>query len=657
MTTYNTMNSVPSADARDRYDNSQVFDEYVTGTELKTPDRLGKQRKTIAGMEFEFGSAQDERDAAFQAFLESSGWSSLGVYAAGLSIVSHSQTVDYQGQPYQLKSSVPASISSPYVTTGNWAIEGSNFKLVGDNSLRQELASSSGATKIGTPTGTVQHSLDAADSKVQALAVSLGKSFKSFGMVADYVSPSNRGTVNKGAWKAMFEAGGGRFYGEIGAQYYLGAIAATEILATVTHGQPIFIDLQGGTLWLDMVTPDQGRLTAALIHTTDTPLYCYNGSIRCLTEAVYPTRGIMPFYCNALNKPTRGYGLGDMYIEKMADMFTVAGPMGELVNRISGISFDGHVTANGCYYGFNGQWTGDDVTGAYTSIGANRSYFAYGGSGHDLTVISRDGRNSTGDVIIQAYEKGVTQNINLKIIQINGLAPIKVTFTQDRANAPAQSGMTVRAVKIDATITNFFSGYPPLVVSHQVGDVVQATSNAVVDGLSFNINQDWQNGTASNPQSLVVYTDFASKPRIELNDGARVSLYALNGAALIQNGKTTMSAAARATEFLIPRRMVFNRDTGSGLAIVRFLVSFQGLNAAGVAATAVEEIWAETAIASTGQTTLRTKKNTRLFGSSDTTIYIGLALVGNDYRINITGQSTTYEYNVMCASIEKIAQA
>lgn len=657
MTTYNTMNPVPSADARDRYDNSQVFDELMNGAAPNTPDRLGVLRQSWAGMEAAFAGSETDRAEAFQTFLANSGWSSLGAYGAGIQIISHTQTVDYQGQPYQLKSTVPASLDAPYVTTGNWSVEGVNFKLVGDNSLRQELADPAGASKVGTPAGTVQQVLDAADSKVQALAVSLGKSFKSFGMVADYVSPSNRGTVNKAAWKAMFESGGGRFYGEVGAQYYLGAIAATEILATITHGEPIFIDLQGGTLWLDMVSPDQGRLTAALGVTTDTPLYCYGGSIRCLSKAVYPTRGIMPFYCQALNKPTRGYGLGNMYIENMADMFTVAGPMGELVNRISGISFDGHVTARGCYYGFNAQWTGDDVTGSYTSIDHNRSYFVYGCSGHDVTVISRDGRNSTGDVIVQAYEKGITQNINLKIIQINGLAPIKVTFTQDRANAAAQSGMTVRAIKIDATVTNFFSGYPPLVLSHQVGADVLATSNAVVDGLSFNINQDWQNGTASNPQALVVFTDFASKPRIELNDGARVSLYALNGAALIQNGKTTMSAKGPAAEFIIPRRMVFNRDTGQGGAIVRFIVSFQGLNAAGVTATAVEEIWAETAIASTGQTTLRTKKDTRLFGTADTTVYIGLALVGNDYRINVDGASTTYEYNVMCASIEKIAQA
>lgn len=149
MTTYNTKNPVPSADARDRYDNSQVFDELMNGAAPSTPDRLGVLRQSWAGMEQAFAGSEAERAAVFQAFLEAIGWSSLGAYAAGINIVSHTQTVDYQGQPYQLKPSVPASLETPYVTTGNWAVEGVNFKLVGDNSLRQTLQAPEGAGLVG----------------------------------------------------------------------------------------------------------------------------------------------------------------------------------------------------------------------------------------------------------------------------------------------------------------------------------------------------------------------------------------------------------------------------------------------------------------------------------------------------------------------------
>lgn len=160
MTTYNTGNPVPSADARDRYDNSQVFDELMNGQAPVTPDRKGTLRQSWAGMEKDFSLSQAQRSsafssdqaaraAAFQAFIDASGWSSLGDYAAGIEIVSHSQVVEYEGQPYSLVSTVPASIDSPYVTTGNWATESVNLKLVGDSSLRQDLARPDGAQLVG----------------------------------------------------------------------------------------------------------------------------------------------------------------------------------------------------------------------------------------------------------------------------------------------------------------------------------------------------------------------------------------------------------------------------------------------------------------------------------------------------------------------------
>lgn len=161
MTTYNTGNPVPSADARDRYDNSQTLDEVVNGDSASYTTRTGKQVISLGGMNSRFNNAQDERESAFnlsqeekqeafQSFLDGTGWSSLGAYGAGVSITSHTQTVDYQGQPYQLKPSIPASLQTPYVTTGAWATEGVNFKLVGDNSLRQDLSSPTGSGMVST---------------------------------------------------------------------------------------------------------------------------------------------------------------------------------------------------------------------------------------------------------------------------------------------------------------------------------------------------------------------------------------------------------------------------------------------------------------------------------------------------------------------------
>ena len=162
MTTYNTGNPVPSADARDRYDNSQTLDEVITGPFTYYANRIGNNVLSLKGMEILFNASQEYRESAFQVFLEGSGWSSIGAYTAGVIITSHAQTVDYLGQPYQLKPSIPASISNPYTVTGNWAAESQNFKLVGDNSLRQELAGPNGSDLIGCKlslTGSIQRSI------------------------------------------------------------------------------------------------------------------------------------------------------------------------------------------------------------------------------------------------------------------------------------------------------------------------------------------------------------------------------------------------------------------------------------------------------------------------------------------------------------------
>lgn len=147
---YLTGNPLGSTDVRDLLDNAIGLDDALNDLVNSTwTDRFGRVRKTLKGYDSEFEADQAARAAAFQAFLDASGWSSLGAYAAGINIISHTQTVDYEGQPYQLKPSVPASVDAPYVTTGNWAVEGSNFKLVGDNSLRQDLGEPTGAKMSG----------------------------------------------------------------------------------------------------------------------------------------------------------------------------------------------------------------------------------------------------------------------------------------------------------------------------------------------------------------------------------------------------------------------------------------------------------------------------------------------------------------------------
>lgn len=219
MTTYNTGNPVPSADARDRYDNSQTLDEVVNGDSESYTSRTGKQVISLGGMNSRFNNAQEARESAFnlsqeafQSFLEGSGWSSIGAYGAGLAITSHTQTVDYLGQPYSLKPSIPASLDSPYITTGVWATEGVNFKLVGDNSLRQDLAGDDGGDLIFNLeplTGAVRRSL----TQYQG----------------DTISASRFGPEPNGKYRPLSE-----FYPDLSsAQFHYATVPITSLLQSI----------------------------------------------------------------------------------------------------------------------------------------------------------------------------------------------------------------------------------------------------------------------------------------------------------------------------------------------------------------------------------------------------------------------------------------
>lgn len=145
MTTYNTGNPLGSTDPRDLYDNAENFDEAVNSEESQWVDRFGRPRLPLMEQERQFVSDQERREGEFQAdqssreavfsdFLQASGYQDLGEYSPGIEITAHNQYVTFGGQPYTLKPSIPV----PYTTSGEWT--GDDFKLIGDGSLRQDLA-------------------------------------------------------------------------------------------------------------------------------------------------------------------------------------------------------------------------------------------------------------------------------------------------------------------------------------------------------------------------------------------------------------------------------------------------------------------------------------------------------------------------------------
>lgn len=151
---YNTGNPVGSTSPKDLSDNAQNLDLLLLGENPSYLDRKGAPRKSWKGMEAEYVAgqllrttefyfAQMDREAGFIKFLESSGYEAPLPYTLGITLERPTQTVTYMGHEYRVKSQFLP------LTTTVWATDEPKLKLIGDDSLRQSLASSTGAQLVG----------------------------------------------------------------------------------------------------------------------------------------------------------------------------------------------------------------------------------------------------------------------------------------------------------------------------------------------------------------------------------------------------------------------------------------------------------------------------------------------------------------------------
>lgn len=126
---YNTGNPVGpdgSSDPRDLYDTAGVADLFAHGMDVSFPDRLGRQRKSIHGMEVDFFN-----------LMQTTGWETAFIQYAGGAIVQRAtQLVQYPantGELYRVKNQGDL----PLTLTGTWATDAPKLVSVGDASVRQ----------------------------------------------------------------------------------------------------------------------------------------------------------------------------------------------------------------------------------------------------------------------------------------------------------------------------------------------------------------------------------------------------------------------------------------------------------------------------------------------------------------------------------------
>ena len=132
--THNTGNPIGSTSPKDLSDNTRSLDYLCLGPDHAYLDRKGVPRKSWKGMEEGFSADQEARESQFSAFLDSSGYEAPVEYSPGIVLCRATQTVTYLGKEYRAKSQFLP------LTTMDWVSDEPKLKLVGDDSLRQEVS-------------------------------------------------------------------------------------------------------------------------------------------------------------------------------------------------------------------------------------------------------------------------------------------------------------------------------------------------------------------------------------------------------------------------------------------------------------------------------------------------------------------------------------
>lgn len=160
-----------SPSLKDVDDNARSLDLLVCGESPTYMDRRGVQRRSWAGMEGEFSAEQIARKKQFDVFLNSSGFEAPMPYEAGIELIRITQTVTYDKKDYRAKSE-----ALPF-TTSDWATDVSKLVLIGDDSLRQQLADHSnpnnGVGMLAFPRTSVAAAASSASRVLSALRVNI----------------------------------------------------------------------------------------------------------------------------------------------------------------------------------------------------------------------------------------------------------------------------------------------------------------------------------------------------------------------------------------------------------------------------------------------------------------------------------------------------
>jgi hypothetical protein len=157
---------------------------------------------------------------------------------------------------------------------------------------------------------------------------------------------------------------------------------------------------------------------------------------------------------------------------------------GSTSNRVRGINV-GYLDSYNCYYGFNCQNNGDEVTiGCIHSYLNYRPYFVYGCHSHNVTIYNRNNRGTSGAINICRISTGVhTKNLKIKYTA----REMAVATTHVLINHIDLTGGTIQNIELDVDIDGDAAspaGYNPIRFVNYDGaaaETAAASSNYVTD--------------------------------------------------------------------------------------------------------------------------------------------------------------------------------
>ena len=165
---YNTGNELGSNKLEDLSDNAKNIDNFSNSGNKTFTDRLGVYRKTIAGMESEHDAQMQAFESDFDGRLAGMAFTRVGSFTAGAMLTDMRQVLIWDvsqggdGHEYGWSGAFPKVVTAGATPAASGGIGAGAWVDRTDVVLRDQLAESTGATKVGTSDGrTVEQRLAA----------------------------------------------------------------------------------------------------------------------------------------------------------------------------------------------------------------------------------------------------------------------------------------------------------------------------------------------------------------------------------------------------------------------------------------------------------------------------------------------------------------